>query len=94
MVLASPLLRRATEALYLLKNGSLTGSYIYRLWKASIQYYIYELYAPNMILSFFSLGSCPSKKYEKVAYMHTVALTDSAIRNVFLKSFENFKGLF
>ena len=46
MVLASPLLRRATEALYLLKNGSFTGSYIYRLWKASIQYryYIYELY--------------------------------------------------
>jgi hypothetical protein len=49
MVLASPLLRRATEALYLLKNRSLTGWYIYRLWKASIQYYIscyiYELYA-------------------------------------------------
>ena len=44
MVLASPLLRRATEALYLLKNGSLTGSYIYRLWGASIQYIIYELY--------------------------------------------------
>jgi hypothetical protein len=41
MVLASHLLRRATEALYLLKNGSFTGSYIYRLWEASIQYYIY-----------------------------------------------------
>ena len=45
MVLASPLMRRATKTLYLLKNGSLTGSYIYRLWKASVQYYIYELYA-------------------------------------------------
>ena len=45
MVLASHLLRHATEALYLLKNGRFTGSYIYRLWKASIQYYIYELYA-------------------------------------------------
>ena len=48
----------------------------------------------NMILLFFSLGSCPSKKCQKVAYMHTVALTDSASRNLFLKSFENFKGLF
>ena len=29
MVLATHLLQRATEALYLLKNGWFTGSYIY-----------------------------------------------------------------
>ena len=40
-----------------------------------------------MILSFFSLGSCPSKKCQKVAHTHTVALTDSASMNVFLKEF-------
>ena len=81
--------QRATEALYLLKMIGLPVYMVLLCQKSrSVNLTL------NMILSFFSLGSCPSKKCEKVAYMHTVALTDSASRNLFLKSFENFKGLF
>ena len=74
--------QRAMEALYLLKNDWFTGVYGALVPKSrSVNRTL------NMILSFFSLGSRPSKKCEKVASMHTVALTDSTSRNVFLKEF-------
>jgi hypothetical protein len=38
-----------------------------------------------MILSFFSLGSRPSKKCEKVAPHHTVALTEFASKSLLVK---------
>ena len=40
------------------------------------------------------MSAFPKVAYQKVAYTHTVSLTDSASRNLFLKGFENFKGLF
>ena len=82
--------QRATEALYLLKNDWFTGVYCALVPEIEVR----QQYTKHGSFIFLT-GLVPkSTSACKATFSHTVALTDSASRNVFLKIFENFKGLF
>ena len=82
--------QRATEALYLLKNDWFTGVYCALVPEIEVR----QQYTKHDSFIFLT-GLVPkSTSACKGTFWHTVALIDSASRNVFLKIFENFKGLF
>ena len=82
--------QRATEALYLLKNDWFTGVYCDLVPEIEVR----QQYTKHDSFIFLT-GLVPkSTSACKATFWHTVALTDSASRNVFLKIFKNFKGLF